>query len=97
MTEEAAIITEAEAGVVISPDEVQIIDNEAAYLELEAAGEQVDIASPYETELVISSLTMSDLDELRPYLIDDMIIKAAAGELEGISELEVANLITMKV
>ena len=64
---------------------------------MEAAGEQVDIASPYETELVISSLTMSDLDELKPFLIDDMIIKAAAGELEGMSEHEIANLISMKV
>ena len=40
---------------------------------------------------------MSDLDELRPFLIDDMIIKAAAGELKGMSELEIANLMSMKV
>ena len=38
-------------------------------------------SNPYENELIISSLSMSDLDELRPFLIDDMIIKAAAGEL----------------
>ena len=59
--------------------------------------EQWKEANPYETELVISSLSMSDLDELRPFLIDDMIIKAAAGELQGMNELEIANLMSMKV
>ena len=54
-------------------------------------------SNPYENELVISSLSMSDLDELRPFLIDDMIIKAAAGELQGMTELEIANLMSMKV
>ena len=54
-------------------------------------------SNPYENELIISSLSMSDLDELRPFLIDDMIIKAAAGELTGMTELEIANLMSMKV
>ena len=59
--------------------------------------EQWQEANPYENELVISTLSMSDLDELRPFLIDDMIIKAAAGELKGMNELEIANLMSMKV
>ena len=68
------MVAELEAGVILGGEEVQVVDNEAAYLEMEAAGEQVAADTPYETELVISTLTMSDLDELRPYLIDDMII-----------------------
>ena len=68
------MVAELEAGVILGGEEVQVVDNEAAYLEMEAAGEQVPADTPYETELVISTLTMSDLDELRPFLIDDMII-----------------------
>ena len=68
------MVAELEAGVILGGEEVQVVDNEAADLEMEAGGEQVAADTPYETELVISTLTMSDLDELRPYLIDDMII-----------------------
>ena len=62
------MVAELEAGVIFDSEEVQIVDNEASYLEMEAAD------TPYETELVISTLTMSDLDELRPLLIDEIIL-----------------------
>ena len=34
-------------------------------------------AMSYETEKVLKTLTMSDLDELRPYVIDDNILSIA--------------------
>ena len=39
----------------------------------------VDITSTYDSELIISSLTMSDLDELRRYVVDDMILELTSG------------------
>ena len=52
-----------------------MIDNEADFIGIETAGvETFDQSSPYETDLIISSLTMSDLDELKPFLIDDILI-----------------------
>ena len=40
---------------------------------------------------------MSDLDELRPFLIDDILIQAAAGKLEGFSQSDIVNQIQTKV
>ena len=40
---------------------------------------------------------MSDLDELKPFLIDDMVIAAAAGKINGMSGQDVANLMTNKI
>ena len=62
------MVAELETGVIFDSEEVQIVDNEASYLEMEAAD------TAYETELVISTLTMSDLDELRPLLIDEIVL-----------------------
>ena len=38
---------------------------------------KVDMINPYESEIVVGTLTMSDLDELKPLVIDSTVIKAA--------------------
>lgn len=38
---------------------------------------KVDMTNPYESEIVVGTLTMSDLDELKPLVIDSTVIKAA--------------------
>ena len=53
--------------------------------------------SPYETELIVSSLTMSDLDELKPILIDDFIINATSGQIGGLTQEETITLMHERV
>ena len=53
--------------------------------------------NPYESEVILSTLTMSDLDELKPFIVDDMIIAAAEGKINGMSSQDVANLMTHKI
>ena len=38
---------------------------------------KVDVTNSYESEIVVGTLTMSDLDELKPLVIDNTVIKAA--------------------
>ena len=40
---------------------------------------------------------MSDLDELKPFIIDDMLINAAAGKINGMTSQDVANFMTKKL
>ena len=72
-------------------------------MEQEQAAEQEEEAivdptnAQYATELVMTTLTMSDLDELKPFVIDSMILEAAAGNLEYMSPQEVANMMMKKL
>ena len=38
---------------------------------------KVDVTNSYQSEIVVGTLTMSDLDELKPLVIDNTVIKAA--------------------
>ena len=40
---------------------------------------------------------MSDLDELKPFVIDNLILEAAAGDLDYMTPQEVANIMTKKL
>ena len=44
---------------------------------------KIDLTSPYETEIVIFTLTMSDLDELKPLVINDSILESARAKVDS--------------
>ena len=44
---------------------------------------KIDMTSPYESEIVMYTLTMSDLDELKPFVVDDAILKIAQDKVKG--------------
>ena len=47
------------------------------------SGAQSEYLQAYESETIFHTLTQSDLDELRPYVVDDHILQIAQAQVYG--------------
>ena len=58
---------------------------------------KTDANGLYETEKVVSTLTISDLDEIKAFVVDDVILEVASGKITDMTPQEVANMMQDKL